>query len=195
MGLYIIASYKAAPLLTRLANIFLTAALYMGWYSYCTSSWGRVFPQSDSEYFHGYGIWRIGDNKFLTTNTPSPLILHTDGWLLEWYGAFQAFASLGFMSVNLGYFLLVLTVYVGPCKSNADLLFWNAVINIAGCVSWLVAVILFGVKFKETFGIISIGDPVLHYSFYLAVIVAAFQLVAGILLLLTKRKETTVDSA
>ncbi|KAL8566208.1 hypothetical protein ACOMHN_063098 [Nucella lapillus] len=202
MGLYIVASYKESPIITRIANLFLTGAVYLAWYSFCTNSWGRTFPQKDKEYFVGYGIWRIGDNNFksdepnATTGSHAPIpkiLFHSDGWLSEWYWAFQAFTSFGFVSVNLGYFLLILIVYVGPCKSNADLVFWNAINNIAGCISWLVAVLLFGLKFKETFD--NSDEPVLHYSFYLAVVVCAFQLITGILLFLSKRKETVVQTA
>ena len=91
MGLYILESYKGANLFTRIALMLLTGALYVGWYAYCTASWGRTFPTADSDYFVGYGVWRIGDNQFSNSNptastgnnAPLPTIVTTDGWLLS----------------------------------------------------------------------------------------------------------------
>ena len=53
-------------------------------------------------------------------------------------------------------------------------------------VCWLVAVALFGAQFDDTYDTFAFKDPLLGYSFYLAIIVCLLQLVAGILLLLPK---------
>ncbi|KAK7087868.1 uncharacterized protein [Littorina saxatilis] len=185
MGLYITESYKAVNGLTKAALILLTASLYLGWYGYCTVSWGRVYSKAMSDYFLGYGVWRIADNR-----TPLPELYATHGWLLSWYVAFQTFATLGFISVNLGYILILLLVYVAPCKGNADLGFWNGINCIFGSVCWLVAVVVFGVKFDDTFVTSSYDDPTLQYSFILAVVVVVVELVAGILLLVNGRSNS-----
>ncbi|KAK7089607.1 uncharacterized protein [Littorina saxatilis] len=186
MGLYITESYKAVNGLTKAALILLTASLYLGWYGYCTASWGRVFPEANSDYFVGYGVWKIADNR-----SPLPdVFVAIHGWLLNWYVAFQTFATLGFISVNLGYILILLLVYVAPCKGNADLGFWNGINCIFGSVCWLVAVVVFGVKFDDTFDTFPYDDPTLQYSFILAVVVVAVELVAGILLLVNGRSNS-----
>ena len=45
---------------------------------------------------------------------------------------FQAFTTLGFICLNVGYVLVILLVYVAPCKGNADLAFWNAINSFFG---------------------------------------------------------------
>ncbi|KAK7089608.1 uncharacterized protein [Littorina saxatilis] len=201
MGLFLVGSFKGANLFTKLAFIFLCFAMFFGWISYCTANWGRTFGEDNNDYYLGYGVWRIGNNEdrnfvrsSLTYVLPLPTIFHADGWLLEWYGAFQAFATFGFICLNVGFFLVVLFMFVTPCKSNADLSFWNAINNIFGSICWLVAIILFGARFDKKFDT-NFSERTLHYSFGLAIITFALQLAAGILLLLTKRGGGAVQSS
>ena len=90
MGLSVLESYKEANVFTKMALLFLSIAMYVGWYGYCTASWGRTFPTADSDYFLGYGVWRVADNQFQNSDptatsgshAPVPQVFHTDGWLL-----------------------------------------------------------------------------------------------------------------
>ncbi|KAK7087869.1 uncharacterized protein [Littorina saxatilis] len=199
MGLYLVGSFKGANIFTKLAFIFLLCAMLFGWVAYCTNNWGRSFPSDTNSVYKGFGIWRNGAGNQDPDTQFTPINLEAnDGWLLEWYGAFQAFATFGFICLNVGFFLVVLFMFVTPCKSNADLSFWNAINTIFGSICWLVAIILFGVRFDEKFDERFSGrtrERTLHYSFGLAIITFALQLAAGILLLLTKRGGGAVQSS
>lgn len=65
------------------------------------------------------------------------------------------------------------------------------------CVSgicWLIAVILFGAEFDNTYDRYNFDDPSLHYSFGFAIITFLLQLAAGIVLLLTNKGGGAVQS-
>ncbi|KAL8566210.1 hypothetical protein ACOMHN_063100 [Nucella lapillus] len=196
MGLYLWGSFKGANLFAKLAFIFLLIASVVGWISYCTANWARLEKELNKvKYYDGYGVWVVATNwgwNFDPTNekgshAPLPHVKPTDGWLLEWYGGFQACATVGFVCLNVGFFLIVLFVFVGPCKSNADMAFWNAINNIVGSIFWLIAVLIFGTQKPS--------KSELNYSFGLAIVTLVLQLAAGIVLLLTRRGGGAVHSS
>ncbi|KAK7499041.1 hypothetical protein BaRGS_00009588 [Batillaria attramentaria] len=195
MGLYLVESIKGANIFGKLAFIFLLIAMFLGWIAYTTANWCRIYITPDDDDYVGYGIWRVADNSepysadfFVGTDKYSGRVgEHNDGWLLPWFGAFQAFATFGFISLNVGFFLVVLFIFVGPCKSNKDMGFWNAINCIFGSICWLIAIILFAAYFEDFDKKPQFDEPNVSYSFVFAIFTFALQLATGIVLLLTNR--------
>ncbi|PVD32851.1 hypothetical protein C0Q70_08298 [Pomacea canaliculata] len=181
MGLYLVESFQKANIFAKLAFMFLLIAEILGWIAFTTTDWGRMFTFGGD--YVGYGLWRICTNLICETN---------DGWLLEWYGVVQAFAIIGFVTLNLGFFLVILFMFVATCKCNSDLSFWNAINCFAGAICWLISIIIFGIKFDDKYDQ-GYGKTV-SYSYILAIIALALMIASGIVLLLTNRGGGAVSS-
>ncbi|KAH9498907.1 hypothetical protein Btru_004996 [Bulinus truncatus] len=102
--------------------------------------------------------------------------------------ATQAFGIFGFVSLNLGCLLLVLTMFYDKCKGNSEATLASGISLIVSAVTWLIAVIIFGASLHNDYN----ND--LDFSFALAVCALVLALVAGILVLLNAKGGTSVGS-
>ncbi|KAI8794247.1 epithelial membrane protein 1 [Biomphalaria glabrata] len=159
-------SFMAANLAMKLVFFIILLANVVNWIAFCTTSWHVSF-------FNYTGLWRY--------NT-SPL----DGTPDDEYIAIQAFSIFGFISLNVGFGLIVLYMFWGSCQGNSETNLAAAITLFVSAGSWLIAVAIFGAKFEgtERFG----------YSFALAVCALILGLIGGIILIIGGRGNSSVSS-
>ncbi|KAK7114870.1 hypothetical protein V1264_000854 [Littorina saxatilis] len=153
----------------KVALILLIVANLFSWIAFTTTSWGYI--DSNIVNFRGDGLWmRCGESVGCS---------RSDGTRLDWYAAFQAFGIFGFVGINLAMLLVVLTMFVGSCKGNAEANMGAVIMCFAGAVCWLIAVIIFAAEWPDWVG--NVPDK-FGFSFALAIIALIISVVAGILL-------------
>ncbi|KAL8571720.1 hypothetical protein ACOMHN_060806 [Nucella lapillus] len=159
--------FMGASVMMKVALILLLVANLFSWIAFTTTSW-RYYNTTSSQV--GWGLWR---NCGIGITGCSQL----DGTRSEWYGAFQAFGIFGFVGFSVALLLVVLHMFGGPCKGNGEGKMAAMILCFVGGVCWLIAVIIFAVKFKDT-SITAYG-----FSFALAIVSLILGIVAGILLI------------
>ncbi|CAL1543364.1 unnamed protein product [Lymnaea stagnalis] len=159
----------------RVVLILLLVAQIFNWLSMCMNDWG-LFDSNplNNKDRKGFGVWKECGNQ-----EPSANCVELDGWRLKWYGAFQGFAIFAFMSVNVAFCLTILLLYVPPCKGSRELAIGSAIACFITTVFYIVAIIIFGVRFDRSFDA-GFDREILQSGFYFAIIVAILTLVAGI---------------
>uniref|UniRef100_A0A2C9L410 Uncharacterized protein n=1 Tax=Biomphalaria glabrata TaxID=6526 RepID=A0A2C9L410_BIOGL len=93
-------SFMAANLAMKLVFFIILLANVVNWIAFCTTSW-HVSP------FGYIGLWRF--------NT-----IPLDGAPDDEYIAIQAFSIFGFISLNVGFGLIVLYMFWGSCQGNSE---------------------------------------------------------------------------
>ncbi|KAK7004599.1 epithelial membrane protein 1 [Biomphalaria glabrata] len=166
--------FMEANLVTKLSFCIVLFAVIINWIAFCTTSW---FLVSGINY---YGLWRA-----CTATTCGSML---DGSPDDDINAIQAFAIFGFMGLNVGFFLIVMYMFWGSCKGNGETGLAAAISLLVSAGCWLIAVAIFGSKYDDY----SVGR--FGYSFALAVIALILALVAGILMVVGGRGNSSVSS-
>ncbi|KAH9503866.1 hypothetical protein Btru_064020 [Bulinus truncatus] len=173
MGL--IKGFQNTDIIGRVVIILLLVAQLFNWLSMCMNDWGLydLYITNDNNR-RGFGVWKVCGNQ-----EPNANCVDIDGWRLEWYGVFQAFAIIAFLSTNLSFCFIILLIYVPRCLGKKDVAICCAVACFVTVVFYIIAVIIFGVKFDRTYDA-GFDREILMTGFYFAIIVSVLSLVAGI---------------
>ncbi|KAK7089567.1 uncharacterized protein [Littorina saxatilis] len=156
-------SFMASSLFNKLSLIFSLIAMLTAWISFVMPAWGFTGDPDNSA--RGYGLWRLCGQ-----GATSPGCSDLTGWNLAWYGTVQAFATLGFLGVNLAFLLIVLQIFVDKCKGANEVAFWNFVQCIVTAVCYLIAIIVFAAEFDSTYRANPLIKQELGYSWGLAIV-------------------------
>ncbi|XP_046340442.2 uncharacterized protein LOC124121478 [Haliotis rufescens] len=190
----VVESLKAAPLLKRIIFILVLVTQFFNWLSFTTPAWARRFTtlSGNGDDHIGYGLWRSCSNVGTAVN-PIPNCFPLDGANLAHYGTVQAFATIGFMGVNILFLVTVLQMFTSFCKKVTDINEVNAVQAIVTGIIYFIGLIIYGAVYGSgerltyTIGNQSRkGD--LSYSYVFAFFTMILQIVLGVLLLLTGGK-------
>ncbi|XP_067682632.1 uncharacterized protein [Haliotis asinina] len=190
----VVESLKAAPLLKRIIFILVLVTQLFNWVSFTTAAWARRFttlPRNGDNYI-GYGLWR-GCSNVATAGSPIPTCFSLDGANLAHYGTVQAFASIGFMGVNILFLVTVLQMFTSYCRKVTDINEVNAVQAIVTGIIYFIGLVIYGAvygngeRLKYTVGNESRNGD-LSYSYVFAFFTMILQIVLGVLLLLTGGK-------
>ncbi|PVD25948.1 hypothetical protein C0Q70_13614 [Pomacea canaliculata] len=146
--------------------------MFCAWISFCLPTWGYN-NDSRSSGVMGYGLWRECGKGALSSGCSD-----ISGTNLDWYGVVQAMASLGFIGVNLALVLVVLQIFVDKCKGAREIAFWNFVQCVITAVCYLIAVIIFGSKYRSALRSNISDRPEFGYAFGLAVVALAINGIA-----------------
>ncbi|KAH9498883.1 hypothetical protein Btru_004946 [Bulinus truncatus] len=155
----------------KLALFIVFVAQVCNWIAFCTTSW----------YVNGAvhrGLWRectgsnIGGCVFL------------DGYPNDKFEAVQAFAIFGFISLNIGFLLIILFMFYGSCRLNSEVSIAAAIFLFFSTASWIIAVAIFGDMYKESI-------EGLDFSYGLAVVALGLALIGGVLMIIGGRGHST----
>ncbi|XP_041352906.1 uncharacterized protein LOC121371235 [Gigantopelta aegis] len=180
-------SFVGVSSVKKIAFVILLFAQMSNWIAFTTADWGR---QSNSfewnNLFTGIGLWRSCSNGADTAVVPCQML---DGTRNDLYASIQAFATFGFVGINLAFFILLLQIFFDKCKSVSDTV--NGVICFLATGCYLIAVIQFGVYFDTSFINKRFG-----FSFSFAIVAFILSMIAGILFIkdnikLDKKKPQT----
>ncbi|BFZ02656.1 hypothetical protein BsWGS_05695 [Bradybaena similaris] len=160
-------SFQSASLLVKITLIIALVSNLCNWISFTTTSWITYSgPNTQDTYF---GLWRsCGAISGCT---------QLDGSGSSKLNAIQAFAIFGFVSLNVATLLVVLYMFWGSCRGNAEVKLAAAILFFISAVTWLISVIVFGADFNK-------GGSDLDFSFGLAIVSLLLSVVAGVLLIL-----------
>ncbi|XP_059143776.1 uncharacterized protein LOC131931090 [Physella acuta] len=173
MGL--IKRFLAVNPLTKATLILLLVAEIFNWLSMCMNDWALYDDSAANDKNKlGYGVWKRCGNQ-----EPDPNCMDLDGWRLTWYGTFQGFAIIAFLAVNVAFFFIVLFMFVSSCVGRQEIERISAISCFVATVFYVVAIIIFGVKFDTTYDA-GYDREILMSGFYLAIAVAVLCLAAGV---------------
>ncbi|KAK0058865.1 hypothetical protein Bpfe_011830 [Biomphalaria pfeifferi] len=179
----VIQGFKSTDLIGRIVFILLLVAELFNWLSMCMSDWGlydTIIANDKNK--AGFGVWRKCGNQEPDSNCEE-----IDGWRLPWYGAFQAFAIIAFLATNLSLCLMILLMYIPQCSRNKDIVVCCTASCFVTAVFYLVAIIIFGVRFDSTFDD-GFDQQILQTGFYFAIVVVVLSLVSGVSLAVSLAK-------
>ncbi|CAG5133656.1 unnamed protein product [Candidula unifasciata] len=162
-------SFQSSSLLVKITLIVALVSNLLNWISFTTTSWATYSGPFGADSYTG--LWRscgtLGGCSQLDGSGSSRFI------------AIQAFGIFGFISLNVAVLLLVLYIFWGSCRGNAEVKLAAAILLFVSVVTWLIAVIVFGADFYKD---VKNNYSDLDYSFGLAIVSLLLSLVCGILL-------------
>ncbi|KAK0053129.1 epithelial membrane protein 1, partial [Biomphalaria pfeifferi] len=158
--------FMSANVATKIAFFVILLADVVNWIAFCTTSWQVI--ESTKSY---RGLWR----SCLGAGVCGML----DGSTDDNVDAIQAFAIFGFIALNVGFLLIVLYMFWGSCKGNAETGIASAITLFVSAGCWLISVAIFGDKYDDAgrFG----------YSYALAVCALILALIGGIIMIIGGR--------
>ncbi|KAI8794244.1 epithelial membrane protein 1 [Biomphalaria glabrata] len=162
-----------ANVLTKIAFFVVLLAVVVNWIAFCTTSW-YVF--SGTSYI---GLWRQCGAATCGTML--------DGSPDDEFDAIQAFAIFGFIALNVGFLLIVLYMFWGSCKGNAETGIASAITLFVSAGCWLISVAIFGAEYEDFTGRFG-------YSYALAVCALILALIGGIIMIIGGRGNSSVSS-
>ncbi|XP_035827209.1 uncharacterized protein LOC101863204 [Aplysia californica] len=168
-------SFKSAGMMTIITFFVVLLANFCNWLSFTTTSWLVTDLPSDTNGDVNLGLWRRCRSKLIGCDK-------LDGYADPTFGAVQAFAIFGFISVNLGFFLIVLFVFWGSCKRNTEVSAASAGVLITAAITWLIAILVFALDVEE-----SGADN--GFSFGFAICAAILSLIGGVMMIFAPRSD------
>ncbi|XP_055875309.1 epithelial membrane protein 1-like [Biomphalaria glabrata] len=165
--------FMGANVLTKIAFFVVLLAVVVNWIAFCTTSW-YVF--SGTSYI---GLWRQCGAATCGTML--------DGSPDDEFDAIQAFAIFGFIALNVGFLLIVLYMFWGSCKGNAETGIASAITLFVSAGCWLISVAIFGAEYEDFTGRFG-------YSYALAVCALILALIGGIIMIIGGRGNSSVSS-
>ncbi|CAL1548289.1 unnamed protein product [Lymnaea stagnalis] len=155
--------------LVKVAAIIVFVAQVCNWIAFSTTSW----------YVVGHthiGLWRSCSDIRMGCDS-------LDGISDDQFNAIQAFAIFGFMSLNIGFLLILLFMFWGSCRANTETAIASAVLLIFAGSAWLISVAIFGAEYDDRV----LGADGLDYSYGLAVCALILSLIGGLFMLVGGR--------
>ncbi|XP_059139320.1 epithelial membrane protein 1-like [Physella acuta] len=165
--------FAKSNIATKIAFFIVLLAVFANWIAFCTTSWYR----NAGTYV---GLWRV------CTSSIACSVL--DGSPNDKLDAIQAFAVFGFMFLNVGFILILLYMFVGKFKGNAEAGIGSAICLIMSAATWLISVAIFGAEYDDN------GSDKLGYSYALAVCALILALIGGIIMIIGGRGNSSVSS-
>ncbi|CAL1548291.1 unnamed protein product [Lymnaea stagnalis] len=161
--------FMGANIATKIAFFITFLANVLNWIAFCTTSW-TVIESGEENWI---GLWR-------TCATGG--CAQTDGSSDDEVDAVQAFAIFGFIALNVGFLLIVLYMFWGSCKGNAETGIASAIVHFISAGTWLISVAIYGAKFDDLYPNSRFG-----YSYALAVCALILALISGIMMIIGGR--------
>ncbi|XP_041354545.1 uncharacterized protein LOC121372317 [Gigantopelta aegis] len=187
----IMASFKAATLMKKIAFIILLVAVVCNFTAFTTTGWGYKYTDQSKQTYSAYGLWRICPN----TNPITAGCASMDGIAVTWMAISQTFAVFGFVGIDVVLLVVTLQIFSSKCNGLKDLNIFNAIYCFITALCWLIAVGVYGAFFDSVTyytnpNTSNAVDPDLGYAFGFAVVALLLELVVGVLLLLDGRLKT-----
>ncbi|XP_013080170.2 uncharacterized protein LOC106065815 [Biomphalaria glabrata] len=162
----------SSRILVKLALVIVFVAEVCNWIAFCTTSW-YVDGTNHS------GLWRRCSTSIITGGCSQ-----LDGVADDKMEAVQAFAIFGFMSLNVGFLLILLFMFYGSCRLNSEVSMASGIFLLFSTASWIISVAIYGDRFKDYI-------ERLDFSYGLAVVALGLSLIGGICMLIGGRGHST----
>ncbi|CAL1548290.1 unnamed protein product [Lymnaea stagnalis] len=177
--------FMGANIATKIAFFVTFLANVVNWIAFCTTSWTVYEPATGN--YQWTGLWRACSGASGSASCTGG-IGQLDGSSDDDVDAVQAFAIFGFIALNVGLLLIVLYMFWGSCKGNAETGIASAIILFISAGTWLIAVAVFGARFDD------FANTRFGYSYALAVCALILALISGIIMIIGGRGNSSVSS-